>query len=64
MGNKVYAVVVEWKGDSKVSQDAFSNLIKAQAFIETRLHTPTQVTPMLYEDKRGMVYKILELLVK
>lgn len=68
MGNRVYAVVVEQKyqymGYGKLSQDAFSTLEKAQAFIEGRVPTPKQVTPMMYEDRHGLVYKIHDLLVK
>lgn len=58
---KVYVVqVIPEASFGKVSQEGYTSLEKAQAFIESRSSKPTQVTPWQYRDEDCTDYTIYE----
>lgn len=61
---KVYVVqVIPEASLGKVSQEAYTSLEKAQAFVESRADKPAKVTPWLYRTADFTDYLIYEVSV-
>lgn len=61
---RVYAILVfEGNGIVHLSQEAYSNLEGAQAFIKSRFPEPEQLSPMMFRDRTGREYQVHDLRV-